>query len=61
MLCIVDIFSKYPSVVPLKDKKGIKTTNAFQKHLDDSNRKLNKMWIDEGSKFYNRSMTPWLP
>ena len=26
----------------LKDKKGITITNAFQKNLDDSTRKLNK-------------------
>ena len=26
----------------LKDKKGIATTNAFQKILDESNRKPNK-------------------
>ena len=30
-LCIIDIFSKYAWVVPLKDKKGITITNAFQK------------------------------
>ena len=37
-------------VVPLKDKRGI-TTNAFQKILDSSNRKLNKIWVDQGGKF----------
>ena len=31
LLCIIDIFSKYAWVVPLKDKKGITITNAFQK------------------------------
>ena len=38
-------------VVPLKDKRGI-TINAFQKILDSSNRKLNKIWVDQGGKFY---------
>ena len=56
LLCVTDIFSKYAWVVPLKDKKCITITNAFQKILDESNRKLNKMWVDKGSKFYNRSM-----
>ena len=37
-------------VVPLKDKRGI-TINAFQKILDSSNRKLNKIWVDQGGKF----------
>ena len=31
ILCVIDIFSKYAWVIPLKDKKGIKITNAFQK------------------------------
>ena len=42
-------------VVPLKDKKGISIVNAFQKILDDSNRKPNKIWVDKGSEFYNSS------
>ena len=40
LLCIIDIFSKYASVVPL-NKKGVNIVNAFHKILDDSNRKLN--------------------
>ena len=39
LLCVIDIFSKYAWVIPLKDKKGISTVNAFQKILDDSKRK----------------------
>ena len=38
LLCVIDIFSKYAWVVPLKDKKGVSIANAFQKILDDSNR-----------------------
>ena len=36
LLCVIDIFSKYAWVVPLKDKKGLTTVNAFQKILNDS-------------------------
>ena len=43
LLCVIDIFSKYACVVPLKDKKGITITNAFQKMLKESNRKPNKI------------------
>ena len=39
----------------LKDKKGVSIVDAFQKILDDSNRKPNKIWVDKGSKFYNNS------
>ena len=52
LLCIIDIFSKYTWVIPLKDKKGITITNAFQKILYKSNRKPNKIWVDKGSEFY---------
>ena len=55
LLCVIDIFSKYAWVIPLKDKKGISIVNAFQKILDDSKRKPNKIWVDKGSEFYNNS------
>ena len=40
LLCIVDIFSKYAWIVPLKDKKGVSIVDAFQKVLKESDRKL---------------------
>ena len=39
LLCVIDIFSKYAWVIPLKDKKGVSIVNVFQKILKDSNRK----------------------
>ena len=53
LLCVIDIFSKYAWVVPLKDKKGISIANEFQKVLNRSGRKPNKIWVDKGSGFYN--------
>ena len=53
LLFIIDIFSKYAWVVPLKDKKCVSTVNAFQKILDDSTRKPNKILVENGSEFYN--------
>ena len=47
-------------VVALKDKKDITITNAFQKILYDSKRKLNQIQVDKGSGFYNRSVRSWL-
>ena len=41
---------------PLKERKGVTITNAFQKILSESNRKPDKIWISKGSAFYNRSM-----
>ena len=53
LLCVIDLFSKYVWVVPLKDKKGVSIVNAFQSIFKKSNRKPNKIWIDQGSEFYN--------
>ena len=53
LLCVIDIISKYSCVVLLKDKKGISIVNAFQKILKQSNKKLNKIWVDKGGGFYN--------
>ena len=44
---LIDIFSKYTWLVSLKDKKGVSIVDAFQKLLDDSNRKPNKIWLDK--------------
>ena len=55
LLHVIDIFSKYARVVPLKDKKGVSIVYAFQKILDDSDRKPIKIWVDKGSDFYNNS------
>ena len=60
LLCIIDIFSKFVWVVPLKYKKGVSIVNAFQKILDGSNRKPIKIWVDKGSEFYNNSFKKWL-
>ena len=60
LLCVIDIFSKYAWVIPLKDKTGITITNAFKKILDESNRRPNETWVDKGSEFFNRLMKVWL-
>ena len=33
LLCVIDVFSKYAWVIPLKDKKGTSILNAFQELL----------------------------
>ena len=60
LLCVIDIYSKYAWVIPLKDRKGITITNAFQKILDKSNCKPNKIWVNKGREFYNTSMKSFL-
>ena len=61
LLCVIDIFSIYVWVVPLKDKKGVSIVNAFKKiSKDPINRKPHKIWVDQGSEFYNSSFKNWL-
>ena len=43
-----------------KIKKGVSIVDAFQKLLDDLNRKPNKIWIDKESKFHNNPFKKWL-
>ena len=47
-------------MILLKDKKGVTFVNAFQKVLDKSQRKPNKIWADKGSEFYNSFFKKWL-
>ena len=54
------MYSKYAFVVPLKDKKGISVTNGFNKIIKQSGRKPNKIWVDQGSEFYNHVFKKWL-
>ena len=56
VLCVTDICSKYTWVIRFKDKKGITIINDFQKFLDKSHCRPNKIRVDKGSEFYNRSM-----
>ena len=55
LLYVINVFSKHVWVIPFKDKKRTTITNAFQKNLDKSNHKPDKMWVDED----NRSMKLW--
>ena len=60
LLCAIDLFSKHAFVVPLKDKKGTTIAGGFQSILDNSQKKTNKMWVDQGSEFYNTHFKKWL-
>ena len=68
LLCVIDIFSRYACIVPLKGKKDISIVNAFQKIVKESDRseakskgrRPNKIWVDKGSEFYNNSFKKWL-
>ena len=60
LLCAIDLYSKYAFVIPLENKKGISVTNGFNKIIKQSNRKPNKIWVDQGREFYNNVFKKWL-
>ena len=60
LLCVIDIFSKYAWVNPLKDKKGVNSVNEFQIILNDSRRKPNKIHVVKDWETYNRSVKSWI-
>ena len=60
ILCAIYLYSKYAFIIPLKDKKGISIVNTFNKIIKQSNRKPNKIWVDQGSEFYNLVFKKWL-
>ena len=59
LLCVVDLFSRYAFVVPLKNK-GVTIVETFQKILNETKRKPSKIWIDQGKEFYNKDFKKWL-
>ena len=60
LLCAIDLFTEHVFVIPLKDKKGISIVNAFDKTIKQSERKPNKIWVDQGSELYNNVFKKWL-
>ena len=55
LLMVIDVFSKYGWIVPLKDKKAETVTLAFTKIFKEG-RIPKFLWTDKGSEFYNRHM-----
>ena len=58
-MCTINLFSKYAWVIPIKDKKGTSIVNVFQRIISEG-RKPNKIWVDQGSEFYNNSFKDFL-
>ena len=54
ILTVTDIFTKRAWAIPLKKKSGLSITNAFISILSEG-RKPEKLWVDRGSEFYNKT------
>ena len=55
--CVIDVFTKYAWVKPLKDKTVL---HGFIEIVNESSRKPNKLWVNQGREFYNNHMRKWL-
>ena len=55
LLMVLDLFSKYGWIVPLKDKKGETVAESF-KTIFKEDRKPQYLWTDKGKEYYNKNM-----
>ena len=56
MFCVINVFPKYASVKHLKYKKIKIDFNALIEIVNESNRKPNKLLVDQESEFGNALM-----
>ena len=54
LLAVIDIFSKYGWLIPLKDKTGEAVASALKTMFKE--RKPEKIWVDKGKEFYNKDV-----
>ena len=54
LLTVIDIFSKFVWIVPLKRKTGQEVANAFSSILKE--RRPSKTWVDRGRAFRNKDV-----
>ena len=54
MLTVIDVFSKFASIIPLKQKTGQEVANAFSRIVKE--RRPSKMRVDKGREFYNKDV-----
>ena len=60
LLMVIDVFSKYGWIVPLKDKKTESVSLAFDHIFKKSKRKPEKLWTDKGSEFISKHFKDFL-
>ena len=53
-LVVIDVFSKYGWLIPLKDKTGKSVALALETIFKE--RKTEKMWVDKGKEFHNKDV-----
>ena len=53
LLMVLDVYSKYGWIIPLKDKKGETVAEALKTILKEG-RKPDYLWTDKGKEYYNK-------
>ena len=51
---VLDIFSKYGWIVPLKTKTGLEVSKALQSTFKENKPKM--LWVDKGKEYYNKNV-----
>ena len=59
LLTVIDVFSRYGWMVPLKTKTGLEVASALKKIFQY--RKGSKLWVDRGREFYNKHVQELIP
>ena len=54
LLMVLDLFSKYGWIVPLKSKTGLEVSKAFESIFKKS--KPKKLWVDKGKEYYHKNV-----
>ncbi len=60
LLTVIDVYSRYAYARPLKSKKATEVEKAFQDIFDELERKPEKLYVDQGSEFYNKTFLSFL-
>ena len=58
LLTVIDLYTRYAWVVPLKRKTGSSVREAFEKIFKESGRRPKRLWTDAGKEFYNNQVKP---
>ena len=54
LLMVLDLFSKYGWIVPLKTKTGLEVSKAFESIFWQN--KPKKLWVDKAKEYYNKNV-----
>lgn len=60
LLTVVDVFTRFAWARPMKSKSAIDTFAAFISIVEESKRQPKKIWVDQGSEFYNSVFKKWM-